>query len=64
MSTEVWNLRELINEIPGDHGWWHSDSGDVYYDAAIELQADGWEVERILDFLGGLYGAAANEFGG
>jgi hypothetical protein len=61
----VLNLRELINDIPGENGWWHQDDGDFFYEAALELKgATDWEVEKIVDFLGCLYGAAANEFGG
>jgi len=40
MDEEVLNLRELIDDIAGENGWWHQDDGDAFYEAAILLLAE------------------------
>ncbi len=63
MNTE--NLYKRVdNEIPENGEWWDSDTGETYREAATELIKKGFTESDAIEFLSGLYHAAAAEFGG
>lgn len=52
-----------IDELPGDTGWWHQSDGERIRDAAMTLHQHGLPADVILDVIGDVYYATANEFG-
>lgn len=56
-------LLERIDEMPGDDGWWKSSTGDVFRKAAKKLSKLGMPDDEIVDFLEGIRGAVAEEYG-
>lgn len=56
-------LRTLIEAIPGDDGWWHSDGADVFVVLAEQLITRGIPQGEALAFLASAYAAVANEYG-
>jgi len=57
-------LREAIQNIPGDDGWWKSHSGEVYEKAAVMLCENGLSPQDSLWHLHSMYWSAAACYGG
>lgn len=57
-------LTEIIDQIPGEDGWWKSDAAKSYEDAAKILLEKGFTLEETEELLSDLYWSAADCFGG
>lgn len=56
-------LHQLINDIAGTDGWWHSDGADTFTDIAEVLMERGMTMTDAIDLLTSAFGAVAGEFG-
>lgn len=59
--TTIEELREAIERIPGDNGWFHG--SDSFHEIGAHLLERGLTPQQALDVLWWAYGAVANEFG-
>jgi hypothetical protein len=50
-----------IDKIPGDEGF--TKGGEAYHEAGLKLLALGMNSHEVVEFLSGLYWAAASEYG-
>ena len=55
---------QIIDEIPGEDGWWKSATREKYASIAKKLLAYGINPESISEMLNDCYWAAAGDFGG
>lgn len=62
MSDEK-TLEQMIDEIPGEDGWWKNSSQEDYQAAARHLAGRGMTDMDIYEMLQTLYWAAADCFG-
>jgi hypothetical protein len=60
----VAEMNAAIAQIPGEHGWWHSDGRDRFEQLGADLVAKGFTPDEALDLLESAYSAVAGEFGG
>lgn len=56
-------LESLIEDIPGQDGWWCTSTGDAFRKAADTMTKSGMTVEDIMSVLEGLHGAISSEYG-
>lgn len=56
-------LLECVAELPGEEGWWKSDTGEVFDWAAKLLVDHGVNPEVIYDVLSSLHAAVREEYG-
>lgn len=56
-------LRELIDALAPDGGWWKSGTGQTLQDAGTQLETLGVPHEAIIDVLGSVIGAVGQEYG-
>lgn len=64
MSDDPGPLRDLIQAIPGDDGWWNESARDTYLELAEQLRISGLETDEIVEILEKAYWAAASCYGG
>ena len=57
-------LKELQENIAGITDWYKESDLEVYYEVGEDLLKKGIPGDEIVEMLGDLYHAAANEFGG
>lgn len=57
-------LLEAIKLIPGEDGWWKSDSASTYAELAQDMIENGLSPQHSYDILRSAYWAAADCFGG
>lgn len=57
-------LERIVNEVPGDAGWWTSDAREAYMELGRELLSRGAGLTEIQHQLDRIYTATAGEFGG
>lgn len=57
------NIFERVDELPGDDGWWHSDSRDSVYEVVKTLQLRGLTDDEIFNVIETMYCAIGNEYG-
>lgn len=62
-EEEEERLMALVDDIPGDVGWWKDSAEDVFRDAARSLVDHGFDADSV-DLLGRLYWATADCYGG
>lgn len=63
--TKILSMREKIDLIPGDDGWWHTSNGETFHRLAVQLVRDGrFTEDEAVDLLTAAYFAVRDEFGG
>lgn len=63
-EDEYERLMALVDEIPGDVGWWKDSAEEVFREAAVDLVGRGFDVDSAADLLARLYAAVAECYGG
>lgn len=58
----VW-IKQEIDLIPGDSGWWDDDDKGDFLALAVELFDLGLDRCQVIEILARAYWAVANEFG-
>jgi hypothetical protein len=56
-------LRDEIDGLAGQGGWWHSSGLKEFEAIALELLEHGFSKGLVIGLLGRAYGAVAGEFG-
>lgn len=56
-------LREKIQRIAGEDGFYKSDCEETFVEAAVQLMFHGFSEDGAISFLGRLYSAVADEYG-
>lgn len=57
------DIYERISKIPGDQGFWKSNTSSAYQAAADRLLILGMSEDDIIEFLSNLYFSTAEEYG-
>ena len=57
-------LARIVDDVPGDEGWWKKDTREAYMDLGRELLRLGAGLTEIQHQLDHIYTATAGEFGG
>lgn len=56
--------KRIASEVPANGSFWTSTAKDEYTSFGLKLLDDGYHEDEIVEWLSGLYGATAGEFGG